>query len=132
MAKPRPKRPDDELRALSGHVLYEIEMFAFTADCLSAFSVAESSAPVKTLQNAVLESWTLHARNLLTFLYEDRPKAHDVTAADFLDQDWPAERGTRPDVLRTARARAAREIAHISDYRLQVTAAEKPWQVEPI
>jgi hypothetical protein len=79
MAKPRAKRPDGELRALSHHLLYEIEMFAFTTDHLRARR-RNRSERCGTLY------WSrgcFHVRNLLSFIYDDdRARSDDAIAAE--------------------------------------------------
>jgi hypothetical protein len=132
MAKARQKRSDQELRALSHHLLYEIEMFVETTTQLRAFFIGESSYPVRALRNSLLESWALHVRNLLSFLYDDRAGVEDAIAADFLDVDWATERGAKPEVLRASHKKASKEIAHLSYHRIGLTDDQRGWTIEPI
>jgi hypothetical protein len=116
MARERPQRSDDELRAASRHLLYEIEVLAHTASWLYTIMViAEDPGPQtrSPLRNAMLESWALHLRNLLSFIYDDRPGKGAAVAVDFVDGDWQLVRGELSPVVRLGRAKANKEIAHL-------------------
>jgi hypothetical protein len=131
MAK-RPARSDEERCALSKHLLYEIEMFTGTIRMLNVVISMEPSEARTILRNALMESWALHVRNLLSFLYDSRPGAGDAIAPDFIGEEWKAKRGSKPDVLRLAHAKASKEIAHLSYLRGELTDDEREWHVEPI
>lgn len=60
----RTKRNDDELRAASDHLYYEIQMLRSTMALLATGAFGES-----ILSNALIESFTIHARALIHFLY---------------------------------------------------------------
>ena len=86
------------------------------------------------LNNAVLESFTLHARALLDFLYADKPKVDDVIAEDYFDvpSDWLATRPNKTKLLGVIHKRVGKEVAHLTYARLDVTAQEKQWQFAQI
>lgn len=120
---PRKARTPDELRAISEHLNYEVGMFMTLARALGT-DVFEDGA----INNAVLESFTVHARVLLCFLFDDFPKDDDAVADDFLSgQDWAAIRGEVPAALVVTRKRVGKEIAHLTYARLAVTAESKQW-----
>jgi hypothetical protein len=130
MGKARHLRTDAETRTISKHLLYEIQMFVVVTDLLDTFWIAESSAQMHGTRNAVLESWALHVRNLLDFLYgRGGPRDH-VRAEDFLDEGCTL--ASRSEVLRRAQRRANKEIAHLSYDRDIVTVEQKPWDVAEI
>jgi hypothetical protein len=128
----RRKPTDVELRAFSGHLLYEIEMFSGTVGVLAVVIELEESNLRTTLRNALMESWALHVRNLLSFLYDTRAGKGDAVAADFVGSGWAAKRGAKPDVLKLAHAKASKEMAHMSWLRSQLTDIEREWHHMPI
>ncbi len=135
MAPNRAKRDDDDLRAMSRHLLYEIEMLAHTASWLYTISVLDTDADAatrSTLRNAMLESWALHLRNLLSFIYDDRPGKGAAIAADFVDGDWSQLRGDLTPVLRLARTKASKEIAHLLYGRARLSDEQRTWHLAPI
>ncbi len=80
------------------------------------------------LRNALLESFVIHFRALVDFLY--RPKnAHPdgMAAEDFLGDktDWTEARPTISPILDSSRHGAHKEIAHLTYARLMVTELEK-------
>jgi hypothetical protein len=131
MAKIRPQHTDEELHALSHHLLYEIEMLHDSYSYLATIFTMPSQERPRRLINALLESWALHVRNLLSFLYDDRPSKGAAIAGDFVD-DWVAIRGAKPDVLRVAHLKASKEMAHILWHRIQLDDDQKLWHTEPI
>jgi hypothetical protein len=88
--KPTPRSiPPDRLRAMSEHLLYEIEMFAYTTDLLTPEIWRDVPAfMVQGAHNALIESFTIHVRALHDFLYA-KPRAGDASAADYFpDGEW--------------------------------------------
>ena len=81
------------------------------------------------LLNALLESFVIHLRALIDFLYSDRPREDDVIAEDYFlnADDWIKFRPEQSEVLKLAKRRAGKEIAHLTYARLDVTAETKPW-----
>ena len=84
----RIKRSDNDLLAISDHLLYEIQMLFGTAQALLTF---EDSNHVdfekKVIYNSLLESFTVHSRVLLDFLYSSDARRDDVIAEDFFDNN---------------------------------------------
>jgi hypothetical protein len=118
---PRPI-PDERLRAMSEHVLYEIEMFGRVTDALTPELWRDvPTFLADTAQNAFVESFTIHVRGLHDFLFAT-PRDDDASAADWFpgaEAEWLEARGPEPEVLRTARRRTGKEIAHITYARLE-------------
>ena len=115
-------RSPDELREASNHLFYEIEMLRSTAELLGTGAFGDSQ-----LANALIESFTIHARALIDFLYGERSR-DDVLAEDFFPEGvW--ERPTPPANLDVdaIRRRVGKEIAHLTYDRQQVTLALKGW-----
>lgn len=100
MPSSSPARPfsDAYLVAYSKeHVVYEFDMFLWLAQvCGSGAKLgAPSAADAARLSNVLIESFVVHLRNVIDFLYLDRPKATDVIAADFFDPGAWRDSGPR-------------------------------------
>ena len=123
---------DEYLFAYSAeHVVYEIDMFLWLVAVLGNSSTglgASSPEDLARLHNIMIESCVLHLRNLIDFLYLDKPKPSDVIAADFFRQnEWNSLRPTISAVLEAARIRANKEMAHLTTDRIAGTTVEKAW-----
>jgi len=120
----RPNRTDDELRQISEHLFYELWMLDTTARVLAMEAFGEG--PVR---NALLESFTIHARGLLQFFFPSQPRPDDALAVDSLSDTpaWEGARGEMPPILADLAARVGKEVAHLTYGRLLVTAETKPW-----
>lgn len=125
----RIRRSPDALQNLSEHLFYEFWMFNSLAQTMSLGIFGHS-----VLNNAVLESFTLHARALLDFLYAERPRADDVIAEDYFDNpvDWLTVRPNKTELLMVIHKRVGKEVAHLTYARLDVTAQEKRWHYAQI
>jgi hypothetical protein len=90
----RKQRSQDELHSASDHLHYEIWMFTSPAHGLAS-GISDQSV----INNALLESYTLHARILLDFLYAERPKEDDVRAEDFFEDliKWHNAKPQKPE-----------------------------------
>ncbi|PYP88926.1 MAG: hypothetical protein DMG65_14460 [Candidatus Angelobacter sp. Gp1-AA117] len=103
------------------HISYEIKMLRELADALQGKGVGP-----RTLNNALLESFLIHYRNLYDFFYPEFPSRkrlpHDVAASDYLPnpKQW---RKRRPDLDRKRvvenRERVNCLLAHLTLRRLK-------------
>ena len=120
----RKQRSQDELQYASDHLYYEIGMFTNLAHGLASGMSGES-----VINNALLESYTIHARILLDFLYAERPKADDVIAEDFFDDPakWRNAMPQKSEKVQFAHRRVGKEVAHLTYARQDVTPETKPW-----
>jgi hypothetical protein len=84
--------------------------------------------------NAFLESFTIHTRGLLQFLFPSDPKPDDVLAEDYFDtpDEWLKVRGDLPEPLSVVNRRVGKEIAHLTYARLDVTTETKGWNIPVI
>jgi hypothetical protein len=130
MAKPRNVLKDADLIAYSkAHVLYEISMLVGCGRLLSHPFQREPVDLATVLRNVVIESFAIHVRNLVDFLYPGtNVKPTDVLADDFFPQ------GRRPDVfpslppkLGAARERAHKQVSHLTTGRLNAADPGKGW-----
>lgn len=121
----RKPRDENDLRKLAEeHLTYEVAMLHDTAEALAA-SVAQD----ETVHNALVESFTIHLRALIDFLWPNNPRADDVIANDFFYRPsaWDTARPAFPVVLDPARQRAGKEVAHLTYARLNVKPDDKRW-----
>lgn len=112
------------------HVFYEVDMFLWlTQVCGGGAKVgAASSADTTRLSNVLIESFVVHLRNVVDFLYLDAPQKTDIVAADFCaDGVWHSVRPGISPVLEKARTRANKEIAHLTTDRLAGSSPAKQW-----
>jgi hypothetical protein len=124
----RANRSREELLAASDHLHYEIQMFRTLA--LAMASGISGQGP---LNNALLESFTVHTRALLDFLYAAKPRPDDVIAEDFLPPDeWLAQRPVKSKLLEGIHLRVGKEVAHLTYARQAVTEETKVWHFAQI
>ena len=121
----REHRLKDQLVKASEHLYYEYMMFMNLANALSTGVFGES-----VIKNAVLESFTVHTRNLLDFLYAEKPRNDDIIAIDFFEKPeaWSSNLPDKSPLLASTNQRVAKEIAHLTYNRVGVTPDEKPWK----
>jgi hypothetical protein len=121
----REARTDKDLRSVSEHLHYEVGMFLILARALSTGIFGEGP-----INNAALESFTVHARVLLEFFFGDKPRPDDVVADDFLDGQgkWSELREEIPEILADLRERVGKEVAHLTYARLLVLQEAKAWR----
>ena len=82
-----------------------------------------------TKNNAYIESFGLHARVLLDFLYNTNGRSDDVLAVDFFDDptEWIDSIEEKSEILEKVNPRVGKELAHLTYKRLEVTPEEKEW-----
>jgi hypothetical protein len=116
--------PDTELEKASNHLHYEFWMFNTTAQAHASGISKEG-----WITNALLESFVIHVRGLMDFLYNDNPRPDDVVAQDYFNtlEEWKKLRPQQSPVLEHAKQRAGKEVAHLAYERLNVTPETKPW-----
>jgi len=122
----RRKRTKEDLQAVLKHLEYEVDMLQMTAQGLASH-VADNSA----IGNALVESFAIHSRNLIDFLWPEGTKSDHVLAEDFFTEkkkeQWHQHRPAMPQNLKDSRIRGHKEIAHLSYDRLNVFGAKKRW-----
>ncbi len=130
MAGKAPERPYDDayLKAYSDeHVFYEFDMFLWSSRLNASGGpiVAPSADDATRFTSALIEVFVVHLRNVIDFLYLERPQPTDVVAADFCAVgEWQAK---IPSSLETARTRANKEIAHLTSARIAGSPPGKGW-----
>ena len=120
----RKNRDITELQFILNHVRYELDMLTIIAAALTSGIAGKSP-----LNNSLIESFAIHVRNLIDFLWPNNPSNDNVIADDFFN-DKTIWLNIKPQItgnLNKARLRAHKEIAHISYDRLKVRPENKPW-----
>jgi hypothetical protein len=117
-------RTKDDLKKASEHLHYEWDMLNYVAQAM-VMNFAGSGV----LNNAMLESFAVHVRGLIFFLFPEKAKRDDVLATHFVSDAAAFEtaRGVKSEILKKAQSRAGKEVAHLTYERLNVTAEAKPW-----
>lgn len=124
---PGATRSREEAIEQSAHVLYEVQMFASLHMHFrnGDHDLAVADLPLNGLaaRNALIESFQIHARQLIEFL-TDRPDRKEATASDFTAAGWSI-----PDDDRRALKRLSGEfsqrVAHLSWRRSELDADQQ-------
>lgn len=122
---PRTIRPDNELLAYSEeHLLYELHMLHWVTETISKTGKG-------FLLSALLESFAIHLRNLIDFIYTSPGDARDddAIAADFYDPPSGWKPAAMSAALDAAKVRANKEVSHLTYTRKSGMAPDKPWAV---
>lgn len=134
----------EQLRAYAEkHLAREVEMMRWAASFLNAFSTARLSShqPAGKIAEALramsLESFVIHTRNLIDFLYlgtaYGEPHPTDITISNYLDETTLALKLISiTDNLERARDKANKLVAHLSMQRESWGFYEKAWIVSRI
>ena len=125
--KKRAVRDPQTMQAASHHLLYEWWMLQETAAWLASHAVRTPSE-----QNAQLESFCLHVRNLLDFFYPElrghQARYGDVIAQDFIrSTEWEAARPPLAPALERIGIRVDKQLAHLTYARLRTTESASTW-----
>ncbi len=120
----RKQRTEEELQKASEHLFYEFWMFTSLARGMASGIFNEG-----IISNALLESFTIHARVLLDFLFSENPRSDDVIAEDYIpsQSDWVKIKGSKSEILKDIHKRVGKEVAHLTYYRQKVTLDAKIW-----
>ena len=134
---PRPIRSAAQLCQASDHVAYEIERLFGTLHDLEALYRARYGGTDTSLwtHDALIESWTIHVRNLMHFLRAAKPQPDDIQARDFFTgSEWREllPRRPRDDAEKHIDRRINKEIVHLTYARTKVTRERKQWQLSAI
>lgn len=117
------------LLKVSGDFAYEIQMFYSTRDLIPTDQIQRN----KVLLNTVIQSWAIHARNLLHFFYPIKPRDDDVLAKHYLPvpvQDtWTGKLPDHQnDEYERIRTRVDKQVVHLTFQRAEVRSDEKSWR----
>lgn len=96
------------------HIRYEMQQLINATDAITR------QLPVHNgLQHMIVESFAIHLRNLITFLYPYSKRENDVCAEDFfIDLNtWHKLRPRISTILEHAKSRADKEVGHLTTLR---------------
>lgn len=101
------------------HICYELNML------LASASLCQANTPSNSLigfpiHNAALESFCIHARNLINFLYPEnsRTKDTDVTILNYIiSENIQKYRPKMSDILKNTKINADKQMAHLTTER---------------
>jgi hypothetical protein len=119
---------------LSEHLFYEIEMtFSLAALLVST----QGRGFDQVTHNARVETFPIHVRQLINFLWVEKPrygKPCPLFASDyFAPGEWVKIRPERPDVLNEAlRHKIGWGVAHLTYNRAWSTEHDKQWKPIPL
>jgi hypothetical protein len=118
-------RTQDDLKKASEDLHYEWDILNALAQAM-----VMNFAGAGVLNNAMLESFAVHVRGLIFFLFPENVQSDDVLATHFVSDPAAFEtaRGVKSEILKKAQSRAGKELAHLTYERLKVTAEIKPWR----
>ena len=120
----RKQRTEQELQKASDHLFYEIWMFTSLARGMASGVFNEG-----IINNALLESFTVHARVILDFLFAENPRPDDVIAEDYFSSpdEWLKIKANKSEKLNNIHVRVGKEVAHLTYFRQTVTSEAKAW-----
>ena len=120
-----------ELTIFSAHHLYyELDMLFWTVTkVFDGKRRSFRSADRRRLKNALLESFAVHLRNIVSFCYPFPVRADEVIAHDFMpsDVDWEIVRPPLTYHLKNAKERTDKQIAHLTRLRYDGGHPKKAW-----
>ena len=142
--KPPVNLSDEELSEYAdAHLAYELDMLRWSGSILYAYNIAAlrgfslESPLSQPIANALLESFAIHSRNLVDFLYlrnhYKKDRASDIVVEDYLD-DRALQRTLPPisELLRDAKKKADKQVAHLACERLRYGVMDKSWMYAEI
>lgn len=107
------------------HLMYEVNTLVAATDAIKRLSDGSTEMAF------ALESWAVHTRCLLEFLWHDRGRhPGDAFATDFCKPgEWKSIRGALPPTLSqiVQENRVGREVAHLTYHRSAVKPEKKVW-----
>ena len=111
------------------HLRYELDMLRATAELLRYTGDG-------AIKNAFLESFAIHTRALIHFYFPGPShRTGDLRAAEYCNPETPWPHGSIPDdnkLLREAKTRADKQIAHLTKDRGNNASVGKLWDAHAI
>ena len=116
--------PKDKLRKFSQeHLYYEIAMLYGVVESLAA------GVEDPCFYNALLESFVVHASNLLDFFYKPAVRPDDAKAAHYMSdpQAWKALLPPYEKYFKQFDMKRNKRVTHLSYKRLEVEPGDRKW-----
>ena len=110
------KRTVEELKNALVALKYEVWMLWSLANILAANNKGKC-----VIHNSLVESFLLHARILIEFLYKNQPYKDTVRASQYFTSDspWKSIRPQKTELLEKTEKDAHKHLAHLTYTRLQ-------------
>lgn len=127
-------RPDAELRALSGHVLWHVQMLFSLSRLLEQRAQRAGQWLFAPEDAALLEAFAVHARALIEFLWRDKAlRKTDGRAAHYFEPgEWSKLRPAMETTLDEVFDRASWGVVHISYRRAFQPDEARQWRFAQI
>lgn len=124
---------DDELKAYAEeHLQYEVDMLTWSAGVLTSLAIYKDKGPLPlVITNGLLNTFAVHARNLIDFLYSgsgNKDFPTDIIIEDYVDTATLAQ--ALPEIsplLEEAKKKAHKQVAHLTRERMEYEKAGKEW-----
>ncbi len=126
---------DDELRAYADqHLKYEIDKLLSSTAILPALSQVKNDGLISwAANNAFLNTYSIHARNLIDFLYSGssgKGYPTDILVEDYIDSAVLVKvLPSIPPLLEEAKRKADKQVAHLTLERIEYEKGEKAWRI---
>ncbi len=117
-------------------VALTIDLFSFAGEHLfheaQMFVICRAMKPRDQFESSLkVEGFALHLKNLIEFFYPSNPGADDVLAADYV-ANWDAHCPPITPLLESARARAGKELHHLTAQRIAGRPSHKEWDFDGV
>jgi hypothetical protein len=122
---------DDELREYAEqHLKYEVDMLIYSACILSTITEHRQRSLLSwTINNGLLDSFAIHARSLVDFLYSRsimKDQSTDIIIEDYIDSEVVNKnRLPIPIRLEEVLNKANKQVAHLTLQRIDYERADK-------
>ncbi len=129
---------DKELQDYADHhIQYEVDMLTYSAGTLGFLAPHGDQGFLPwVIKNGLLNSFSLHARNLINFLYSGtvgNPRSTDVIIEDYVDAGIVSDSLIPITKLcKKAITKANKQVAHLTLERIQYEQANKEWEFKEI
>jgi hypothetical protein len=118
-------KTENELEEASFHVAYEIDMVRSGVLWLD-----KNQGRDVFLINSILESFLVHIRNVIYFLWTDKPNnKDDILAIHFFTRtkDWQSLRPSKTELLQETYSLTHKHVAHIT-YSRRIDPKDREWK----
>lgn len=125
---------DGELKQYADeHLRYEIDMLTCSAGILTYLKdYGDKGYLPWAINNGILNTFTLHARNLISFLYSrtlKRDFPSDIILEDYVEESLIAKYLPSIDpLLMEALEKASKQVAHLTMERIEYEQSGKEWK----
>ena len=121
----------DLLQYADSHISYELNMLIWASGLLAPLFTFKTTGHLAwTVNNATLNSYSMHARNLIDFLYsrslgKDFPT--DIILQDYIGEEAAKNLPPSDPLLQAAKTKADKQVAHLTLERIEYEQVGKEW-----